>query len=51
MVDARRVELLSENLSAGLSTSVADDLEFPPPISRQQDRGFGSFIDPTRGKA
>ncbi len=51
VVDARRVELLSENLSTGLSTSVVAVLKFPPSGSRQRDRDFGSFINPTRRKA
>lgn len=42
MVEARRVELLSENQSARLSTSVAALLAFPPPPAGQQAEGFSS---------
>lgn len=42
MVEARRVELLSENQSARLSTSVAALLAFPLPPAGQQAEGFSS---------
>ena len=42
MVEARRVELLSENQSARLSTSVAALFRFPWPPAGQQAGGFGS---------
>lgn len=44
MVEARRVELLSENQSARLSTSVAALLTFPPPPAGQQAEGFSSSL-------
>ena len=51
MVEPRRVELLSENPSARLSTSVAVVLEFPRRGPQRQGRRFGSFINPACGKA
>ena len=51
LVEAGRVELPSENPSAGLSTSVADQLGFPSAGSDRQDPGSGSFINPARRKA
>ena len=51
VVEPRRVELLSENPSARLSTSVAVVLEFPRRGPQRQGRRFGSFINPACGKA
>ena len=51
LVEARGIEPLSENLSTGPSTSVVDDLKFPPRSPHQQGRRFGSFINPACGKA
>ncbi len=51
LVEAGRVELPSENPSAGPSTSVAAVFTFPLPASRRQDTGFSSFINPARCKA
>ena len=42
LVEARRVELLSENQSARLSTSVAVPLTFPLSAARQQAADFSS---------
>ena len=42
MVEARRVELLSENQSARLSTSVAVPLTFPLSAAGQQAADFSS---------
>ena len=44
MVEARRVELLSENKSVQLSTSVAYDLGFPGLSARKQADKIGRFI-------
>lgn len=43
MVEARRVELLSENRSTRLSTSVAVPLRFPRSSAGQQAQDLGSF--------
>ena len=51
MVEARGVEPLSENKSAGLSPSAVDDFTFPLPHARQQAYGFSSFISPAYRKA
>ena len=44
MVEARRVELLSENKSVQLSTSVAYVLGFPSRFARKQANRIGRFI-------
>lgn len=44
MVEPRRVELLSEDPSTRLSTSVADVLTFPPSGPQRQGQDFSSFI-------
>ena len=43
MVEARRVELLSESYLPELSTSVAGVLEFPPESAHRQALSFGSL--------
>ena len=40
------VEPLSENLSAGLSTSLVGNLTFPPPRPCRQGHGFSSPLIP-----
>lgn len=44
LVEPRRVELLSEDPSTRLSTSVADVLTFPPSGPQRQGQDFSSFI-------
>ena len=44
LVEPRRVELLSEDPSTRLSTSVADALAFPPSGPQRQGQDFSSFI-------
>ena len=44
MVEARRVELLSENKFTGPSPSAVNLLTFPPPHAGLQAYGFSSFM-------
>lgn len=46
LVEARRVELLSENRIEKASPSAADVLGFPLPGPRPQGPGIGILIDP-----
>ena len=51
MVEAGRVELPSENISAALSTSLVYGSGFPCGKFHKQIFPFGSFIVPGAGKA
>ena len=51
VVEARRVELLSENIFAALSTSLVYGSGFPGGKFHKQIFPFGSFIIPGAGKA
>ena len=51
LVEARGVEPLSENPGTRASPSAVCDLEFPPPVSRRQDKGIGSFIKSRRSQS
>ena len=44
MVEAGRIELPSENLSADVSTGLVCSFKFPYPVFHKQTTGFGSFI-------
>ena len=44
VVEARRIELLSENKFTGPSPSAVNLLKFPPPHAGLQAYGFGSFM-------
>ena len=44
LVDPRRIELLSEKRSAGLSPSAFRLLKFPPHSADRQALCFGSFL-------
>ncbi len=50
-MEARRVELLSENIFAALSTSLVYGFKFPCRKSHKQIFPFGSFMIPGTGKA
>ena len=51
VVEARRIELLSENIFAALSTSLVYGSGFPYGKFHKQIFPFGSFIVPGAGKA
>ena len=44
LVDMRRIELLSENMSISLSTGLVCGYKFPRKVSRKQGTILGSFI-------
>lgn len=51
MVEPRGVEPLSEDQKTRASPSAVCVLEFPPPNSRRQDYGLGSFIKSRRSQS
>ena len=44
MVEMRRIELLSENMSISLSTGLVCGQDFPQKVFRKQSSFLGSFI-------